>query len=69
MSDRAGTEKNFNRLLKEFRKEVLPQVVDNWDALTENQPTNANFSYEQPFLWSSFISWDGGCSRGVFEKI
>lgn len=37
MSDRAGTEKNFNRLLKEFRKEVLPQVVDNWDALTENQ--------------------------------
>lgn len=37
MSDRAGTEKNFNRLLEEFRKEVLPQVVDNWDALTENQ--------------------------------
>lgn len=37
MSDRAGTEKNFNRLLEEFRKEVLPQVVDNWGALTENQ--------------------------------
>lgn len=37
MSDRAGTEKNFNRLLEEFRKEVLPQVVDNLGALTENQ--------------------------------
>lgn len=37
MSDRAGTEKTFNRLLEEFRKEVLPQVVDNWDALTEEQ--------------------------------
>lgn len=37
MSDRVGTEKNFNRLLEEFRKEVLPQVVDNWDALTDDQ--------------------------------
>lgn len=34
MSDRSGTEKNLNRLLEEFRKEVLPQVVGNWGALT-----------------------------------
>lgn len=36
MFDRVGIEKNFNRLLKEFCKEVLLQVVDNWDVLIEN---------------------------------
>lgn len=53
MSDRAGTEKNFNRLLEEFRKEVLPQVVDNLGALTENQqkPISAMNNFSVVFIY------------------
>lgn len=36
MFDRVGIEKNFNRLLEEFCKEVLLQVVDNLGVLIEN---------------------------------
>lgn len=35
MSDRASTEKTFNKLLEEFRSTILPEVVDNWNDLDE----------------------------------
>lgn len=37
MSDRHVVEKNFNCLLEEYRSEVLPQVVESWCELTEEQ--------------------------------
>ncbi|XP_062613591.1 uncharacterized protein LOC134275330 [Saccostrea cucullata] len=37
MSDRAGTEKNFNKLLEDYRKEILPVVIENWEELDEDQ--------------------------------
>lgn len=37
MSDRASTEKHFNVLLEQFRSEILPQVVDNWDSLSVDE--------------------------------
>lgn len=35
MSDRASTEKTFNKLLEEFRSTILPEVVDNWNDLDD----------------------------------
>ena len=37
MSDRHIVEKNFNRLLEDYRAEVLPEVIEGWDSLTEDQ--------------------------------
>lgn len=37
MSDRASTEKRFNVLLQEYRNSALPQVIDNYDNLTEEE--------------------------------
>lgn len=37
MSDRASTEKHFNNLLEQFRSEILPQVIDNWENLSEEE--------------------------------
>ena len=34
MSDRHAAEKLFNELLHDFRAEILPSVVENWDDLT-----------------------------------
>ncbi|KAK6175393.1 hypothetical protein SNE40_013865 [Patella caerulea] len=33
MSDRASSEKNFNRLLSAYREEVLPKIIDEWQQL------------------------------------
>ncbi|XP_053385391.1 uncharacterized protein LOC123527298 [Mercenaria mercenaria] len=35
MSDRAATETKFNELLEEYRKEVLPNVLENYNTLNE----------------------------------
>ncbi|WAR10687.1 hypothetical protein MAR_035763 [Mya arenaria] len=37
MSDRASTEKHFNVLLEQFRNEILPEVIDNWEILSEQE--------------------------------
>ena len=37
MSDRASSQKAFNTLLSEYRAEVLPQVVSNWDSMSEDE--------------------------------
>nr|XP_054765133.1 uncharacterized protein LOC129271907 [Lytechinus pictus] len=34
MSDRASTEKKWHELLESFRKDILPEVVQNWGDLT-----------------------------------
>ena len=39
MTDRASTEKAFNVLLEEFRTTILPQVIYNWNDLSENERT------------------------------
>ena len=39
MSDRVSTEKAFNVLLEEFRTTILPQVIYNWNDLSENERT------------------------------
>ncbi len=45
MSDRHAAEKLFNDLLHDYRAEILPSIVQNWNSLTEieqEQMTNMN---------------------------
>ena len=37
MSDRASTQIKFNELLEEYRKDILPLTVDNYDSMSEAQ--------------------------------
>ena len=37
MSDRHAVEKNFNRLIEQYRTELLPVAVENWNGLPEEQ--------------------------------
>lgn len=37
MSDRASTEKNFNNLLEHFRTQILPDVIDDWPNLSDQE--------------------------------
>lgn len=37
MSDRASTEKAFNNLLENYRKDILPGVTNGWEFLTDSQ--------------------------------
>lgn len=37
MSDRASTEKLFNRILEDYRSQLLPQIVQNYNNLSEEQ--------------------------------
>ena len=40
MSDRASGQKAFNTLLSEYRTNVLPLIIDNWESLEENEQTS-----------------------------
>ena len=40
MSDQAATEKSFNALLASFKLEILPEVEDNWDSLSDEEREN-----------------------------
>ena len=40
MSDRHIVEKKFNKLLEDYRAEVLPVVVSNWSALSIEEKSN-----------------------------
>jgi hypothetical protein len=37
MSDRAATEKKFHKLLQQYRQEILPQVLDTWSDMTQEE--------------------------------
>ena len=37
MSDRASTEMSFNELLTNYRAEILPLVVKNWEELSQKE--------------------------------
>ena len=37
MSDRASSQKAFNTLLSEYRTNVLPLIIDNWESLEESE--------------------------------
>ena len=40
MSDRASTEKLFNTILTEYRSQLLPQIVQNYDSLSVQEQTD-----------------------------
>lgn len=40
MSDRASSQKAFNTLLSEYRTNVLPLIIDNWESLEKNEQTS-----------------------------
>ena len=40
MSDRASSQKAFNTLLSEYRTNVLPLIIDNWESLQESEQTS-----------------------------
>jgi len=37
MSDRAATEKKFHKLLEEARTDLLRQLYENWDLLSNSE--------------------------------
>ena len=39
MSDRAAAQKSFNSLLSNYRSDILPDVVNNWDELSKDEQT------------------------------
>lgn len=45
MSDRASSQKAFNTLLSEYRAEVLPQVVSNWDDMSKDEQQSMSHMY------------------------
>ena len=45
MSDRASSQKAFNTLLSEYRAEVLPQVVSNWDGMSKDEQQSMSQMY------------------------
>ena len=50
MSDRAATEKKFNQLLEDYRAEVCPLVMNNWQELDE--PIQENLTRMNNFFCS-----------------
>ena len=42
MSDRASTEKKFNVLLQELRSQVLPELTENWNLLSNEEQVCAS---------------------------
>ena len=51
MSDQAATEKCFNDLFCDYRKEILPVAVDSWDIMSSEEQ-NAQGKMYNFFLWS-----------------
>ena len=45
MSDRASTQKAFNDLLTDYRSGVLPQVIEEWDKLSEEEQLSMSSMY------------------------
>ena len=45
MSDHCATNGVFNELLKDLRAEVLPKVVEQWEALNDNEKTTLTPPY------------------------
>ena len=37
MSDRASSQNSFNILLSEYRTNILPLIIDNWESLEESE--------------------------------
>ena len=57
MSDRHIVQKNFNALLEDYRAEVLPSIVQDWDKLSSAEKDHVFF--EQLLLWYACFSWNG----------
>ena len=47
-------QKKFNSVFQDYRASVLPNVVENWDAM--NEDIQSNFIKVNDFLWSLFPS-------------
>ena len=50
MSDRHIVQKKFNSVFQDYRASVLPNVVENWDAM--NEPIQSNFIKVNVFFCS-----------------
>ena len=75
MSDRASTQIKLNELLEEYRKDILPLTVSNYDVLSDAEKLSlARLCIF--FLWPPrFGSFSGGCiicnirgPTGVFRR-
>ena len=45
MSDRAATEKAFNDLLSQYRSEILPTVIQEWEQLSDEEHQSMSSMY------------------------
>lgn len=55
MSDRHIVEKNFNHLLEEYRSEILPDVVENWQGLLDEEKNSLDMNKQ--FFSVDYIFW------------
>jgi hypothetical protein len=60
MSDRAAIEIFFHKLLQQYRQEILPQVLDTWSDMTQQEQELCT-SINNFLLWSPFIGSYGRC--------
>ena len=41
MSDQAATEKKFNKILEDLKRDILPEVTENWESMSEEARASA----------------------------
>ncbi|CAC5383514.1 unnamed protein product [Mytilus coruscus] len=73
MSDRASTEKSFNVLLENFRREILPLIIEDWNKLDVTEQALCS-KIEQLFLWITFNGWNSrytvhGTNNGLLRAV
>lgn len=54
MSDRASTEKAFNRIPEEYRLKILPQVIDGWADMEKGEKKSCSKMNKFFFVASIF---------------
>ena len=75
MSDRASTEMFFNELLANYREEILPLVVKNWEELSQKEKescqrcTTFSVAFILLFLWLKLPLRPFACLKRPIIKI
>ncbi|WAR14792.1 hypothetical protein MAR_004897, partial [Mya arenaria] len=59
MSDRAATKVKFNTLLHDFRKEVLPLAIENYDAFSEMLAFGEDTHIDRDAIFNALLTPDG----------
>ena len=71
MSDRDSTEKAFNKLLEQYRQEVLPAVMSQWADLQGEEREKCSKMHSFLCSLHLLVGMADTCSEGIrkFEKL